>query len=88
MKRFSIILICFCLLIFTSCGNLNLGLGEFHFSHVHIFNPDGTDACLTIVSWRECDVGVEVRTEEYGAIWISEGCYILCEGECPICGGS
>ena len=83
MKKRVIICVILCIaLLLSSCGNLNIGLGKFTFRRVHII-PTGQ--CLELESWRECDVGIEVKTKEYGALWLSEGTYILCEDHCPIC---
>jgi hypothetical protein len=30
-------------------------------------------------------MGIEVQTKEYGALYFSEGTYILVENKCPIC---
>lgn len=74
------------MILFAACGNRSLGLGKFTFRKVHIFIHDGPDMCLTVEKWYESDTGIEVKTKEYGSLWLSEGTYMLCENECPICG--
>ena len=82
-----LILIAFTLsAVLGACGNHKIGFGNFTFRKVHIFTHDGRDRCLTIEKWYENNVGIEVRTKECGTLWLSEGTYMLCEDECPICG--
>lgn len=69
---------------FTGCTE-GLGPGKFNFKGVHIITSDG-DACLAITKWYESEVGIEVKTKDCGALWLSEGTYILYEDTCPICG--
>ena len=83
-KIIIIIVLVVCLFL-TACGNMTIGLGEVNFTRVHIFNISGEDQCLEVINWHECDIGVEVKTKEYGTLWLSEGTYILCEKDCPIC---
>lgn len=69
-----------------SLGNENWGLGNYSFTHVHV--SDGLDGyCATIKSWHDNDRGVELHTEEFGNVYLSEGTYALFEhGEnCPFC---
>ena len=59
---------------FSSCGNQSLGMGNYSFTHIH----------ATVKSWHDNEQGIEVDTEEYGAIYCSEGTYILFEDNtCP-----
>lgn len=90
MKRVISIILAIVMLVtmsvlFCSCGNRSIGPGKFTFSKIHIFNHDGDDCCLTVEKWYESEVGIEVKTKECGALWLSEGTYMLCEKECPIC---
>lgn len=85
-KRIAVLIIIFIMLVFAACGNHSLGVGKFTFRKIHIFVHDGPAMCLTVTKWYECDIGIEVRTKEYGSLWLSEGTYMLCENECPICG--
>jgi hypothetical protein len=41
------------------------------------------------VKWYESSTGIEVLTKEAGSMYLSEGTYILLEGDkgCPFCGG-
>ena len=69
---------------FSSCGNQSLGMGNYSFTHIHI--GDATGYCATVKSWQDNEQGIEVDTEEYGAIYCSEGTYILFEDNtCPYC---
>lgn len=63
----------------SACGNRGLGYGNFSFKHVHI--SDGvTGHCATVEKWYDSEGdGIEIKTTEYGAIWCSEGTYILYE---------
>lgn len=72
-------------IVLTSCGNMSIGLGNYSFKRVHIVTYNGNDVDLTIEKWYESGNGIEVYTREYGSIFLSEGCYILCEDRCPIC---
>ena len=68
---------------FRMC-NVSIGPGNFKFEKVHIdtYNYNG---CLTIEKWYEDETGIEVKTKEVGAIYLSEGTYFLIEKECPFC---
>ena len=65
----------------TSC-NMSCGLGNYNFNKVHCIT---TNECYTIISWHNNEMGIEVKTSEYGTLYFSEGTYILVEKECPIC---
>lgn len=95
MKKIIIIVIAIMLMIVipimlmigpTSFGNINIGFGSYTFRRVHIFTHTGQDKCVEIQSWHDDELGIEVHTKEYGALYLSEGTYMLCESECPICG--
>lgn len=73
-------------IILSSCGNMSFGLGNFDFERVHIFTHDGHDRCLAIKKWHDNETGIEIETKDFGALFLSEGTYMLCENECPICG--
>lgn len=82
----AIVMICSVLCVFSSCGNKNYWVGEYTFTKVHIFSESG-DKCIEIKSWKEADVGVEVKlAHDMGSLWLSEGTYMLVEKYCPICG--
>jgi hypothetical protein len=75
-----------CMVLMSGCGNHSLGPGNYTFKHIHL-----TDSvkghCATVESWRDDDVGIEVKTKEYGPMFLSEGSYILFSdgGKCPYC---
>lgn len=73
------------IIIFASCGNRGVGYGNFDFKHIHIKDGD-TGYCATVTKWYEGSTGIEVTTKEYGAIFCSEGTYVLFENnKCPFC---
>lgn len=84
-------IICFVLVmatifLMTSC-NQGIGLGNLSFKHIHFSNAV-SGRCATVEKWYESeDSGIEVKTKEYGAIWCSEGTYIMFESgaKCPYC---
>lgn len=67
--------------------NKSIGPGSYTFNGIIISVP-GNDKhiCLTVISWHDDDTGIEVKTEEVGPIFCSEGTYILFHDKCPICG--
>lgn len=85
MKKMILALILICGLMLTGC-NMSMGLGNFSYNHVHITdNIDGR--CATVEKWYDNESGIEVKTTEYGSLFLSEGTYILV-GEthkCPYC---
>jgi len=92
MKNKKIILITAALLLVTlalvslvSCGNMSMGFGNFTYKKIHIMNYDGTGVCATVEKWYDNETGVEVKTTEYGSMYLSEGTYILIEEKCPYC---
>ena len=82
-----LILVAACGLV--GCGNENWGPGNFTFKHVH-FNDGVTGVCADVKSWHDNELGCEVHTQEYGALYLSEGTYILVEdpSACPFCSKS
>ena len=72
-----------CATAFGSC-NYSVGPGKFTFRKVHIC-LEGVNRCIEIDKWHNDDVGIEVQSKQYGAIFFSEGTYILIENKCPIC---
>lgn len=84
--KFIAVTIIIFMILFAACGNHSIGFGNFTFTKVHIFIHDGPDMCLTLKKWYESDTGIEVLTKEYGSLWLSEGTYMLCQNDCPICG--
>lgn len=91
MKKFLIIamaLVLICLTL-TSCGNMSLGIGNYTFTHIHI--TDYTEGyCLEVEKWYDSEGGgIEVKTKNGGAFFVSEGSYILIsdKDDCPFCRG-
>ena len=77
------------LLSFTlcSCGNMNVwGIGNYNFRHIH-FTDMVEGKCATVIQWYDNSEGIEVQTQEYGSLFLSEGSYILIEdgSRCPDC---
>lgn len=75
----SIIMIC-CL---TSCGNRRYI--DFEFDTYRYVHCKLTNECYEVESWTNMDVGIKVKTKEYGVLYFSEGDYILVGSSCPIC---
>ena len=83
MKKIKTLILSLLVLVaLTGCGNMSLGLGNYTFTHVHNLH---TNECYEIVKWHDNEMGIEVKTKEYGTLYFSEGSYILVENECPIC---
>lgn len=80
LSKFFVIL--FCLLGLTSCGNVDIGFGNFSFNGIHVFfaNKD-----YELVSWRDTKLGVEVKLLDDNVLFLSEGTYMLYSNYCPIC---
>lgn len=79
---FSLVLI----VTLSACGNVGLGAGNYNFEKVHV-DTHNYHGCLTVEKWYENKngTGIEVKTKEVGAIYLSEGTYFLIEKECPFC---
>ena len=71
-------------LILASCGNYSMGFGNYTYTRIHI-DTYHFSGCYTVEKWYESDSGIEVKTEELGSIFASEGTYILVSDKCPIC---
>ena len=87
IKKINAIILALALLFLVSgCGNMSLGLGNFTFEKVHI-DTYHYSGCFSVEKWYENGSGIEVKTKEAGAMFLSEGTYILLEGdtECPLC---
>ena len=82
LKIFAVLFTCFGL---TSCGNMDIGFGNFNFTGAHIFN---TSTDYTVKQWNESKVGVEVKLEDDNVLFLSEGTYMLYSDHCPICSAS
>ena len=85
-KIFAIMLAIVMMLSLCACGNMSLGWGNFNFTHIH-FSDACESHCATITKWYDNERGIEVVTEEYGSMFLSEGSYILIESgdKCPYC---
>lgn len=84
-KIFAIVMIFALMLTMCSCGNMSLGVGNYDFQKVHI-DIHGDSKCVDIKKWYDSDgSGIEVYSEKYGAMFLSEGSYILIERDCPFC---
>lgn len=70
--------------IFTGCGNMSLGVGNFEFNKIHV-DTYHYNGCFTIDKWHDNENGIEVKTKEVGSIYLSEGMYILIKDDCPFC---
>lgn len=88
MKRI-IAIVLFIVMAFTlcSCGNMSLGLGNFTFTHIH-FTDYTSGHCAAIEKWYDNETGIEVKTKEFGSMYLSEGSYIMFidDTTCPYCG--
>lgn len=84
-KIIALVLCLICLVtVFTGCGNMSMGIGNYSYEHIHFFDrQDGY--CATIEKWYDCSTGIEVKTKEYGSIFLAEGTYMLFENTCPYC---
>lgn len=81
-----ILIIALVALLFAGC-NKSWGLGNYSFKKVHV-DTYHWSGCLTVKQWHDDASGIEVKTEEAGPIFLSEGTYILLDGDkpCPFCG--
>ena len=91
MRHFTSITIVFLvilLLVFTlvGCGNMGMGPGNYTFEHVH-FSDAVEGHCATVEKWYDNETGIEVKTKEHGAMYLSEGSYQLItnSNKCPYC---
>ena len=66
------------------CGNMSIGFGNFTFDKVHV-DTYHNNCCFTIEKWYDNKTGIEVKTKEAGSMYLSEGQYMLIEGDCPFC---
>ena len=84
-KIIAFLMICGLIITMSGCGNMSLGVGNYTFKKVHI-DSHNYSGCFTIEKWHNNSTGIEVKTEEAGAMYLSEGTYFLIEEECPFCG--
>ena len=87
MKKFIAIVMIMAMALCLCACNENWGFGNYSWKHVH-FSDAVSGHCATISSWHDNTTGIELRTIECGAIFLSEGSYILFESgsDCPFCG--
>ena len=84
MKTKFIALMCIIITMLAGC-NKAYGFGSYSFKKVHI-EMNGYSCCFDVKSWHDTEgTGIEVNVKDYGAMFLSEGTYILVEDECPIC---
>ena len=85
-KLFALIAVFALMLGVTGCGNMSMGMGSFTFRHVH-FSDAVEGHCATVEKWYDNSTGVEVKTTEYGPMYLSEGSYIMFNNKesCPYC---
>ena len=69
----------------TSCGNMSLGLGNYSYNKVHVFDTCGNYCDLEIDKWYDNETGIEVLLKDGNNLFLSEGTYILLKDECPLC---
>ena len=84
-KIISIFTVLVLVAMLCACGNMSLGLGSYTFKKVHVDTPNHS-GCFNIVNWHDNERGIEVKTEEAGSMYFSEGTYILISDRCPFCG--
>ena len=72
--------------VFSGC-NKSITPGSYEFKGVHVSDCSGNCRDLTVKSWHNNDIGIELNTEEAGPIFCSEGTYIIYRDKCPICSG-
>ena len=86
-KIICLIFVMIMLFSLCACGNESWSVGNYTYKHVHI--SDSVDGyCATVKSWHDNEMGIELHTEEFDDIYLSEGTYILFSdaNSCPYCG--
>lgn len=89
MKKVICVILVAILLCVSLCAcNMNVGIGNYSFKHVH-FAVGNEGHCADVISWCDNELGCEVKTEQHGSLYLSEGSYIMVESAdtCPYCGG-
>ena len=86
MKKFIIgILALILMLSLCGCGNMSLGMGSYEFNKVHV-DTYHYSGCLEVEAWYDNgSTGVEVKTKDYGNLFLAEGTYTMIEDDCPFC---
>ena len=82
MKKLLLLLTVALSTLTLSACNMDMGWGNYHFTKIH-YVP--TNECFAIISWHDNEMGVEVKTEDYGTLYFSEGTYVMIEDKCPFC---
>ena len=85
MGVFISIILAVCFLI-SGCGNMSMEADSYTFRHVH-FSDAVSGHCATIEKYDYYTTGVEVKTSEYGPVFLSEGSYAMFNdaSKCPYC---
>ena len=86
MKKIICFILVIVLLAMMAGCNMGIGVGKFEFNGIHCADFAGNVRDFTVIKWYDDSNGIEVKTEEAGSLFFSEGTYILYENECPICG--
>lgn len=87
MKKFILVIAVLVLALGLVSCNKSIGIGSYTFKHIH-FSDAVNGKCATVEKWYENETGIEVKTAEYGPMFLSEGTYILISNgnNCPYCG--
>ena len=83
-KIIAMIMVVLMILVFTGCGNMSMGIGNFTFRKIHV-DTHSYSGCFTVEKWYDSENGIEVKTKESGSMYLAEGMYVLIEDECPFC---
>lgn len=89
MKKIIVTICAIVVLVLGLCGcNAAVGVGNLSFKKVHV-DTYHYSGCFSVKKWHENDMGVEVKTTEAGSMFLSEGTYIMLDGDngCPFCDG-
>ena len=87
MKKIVMLIMLLALIVTVMCScNQGCGLGNLEFTHLH-YNTYHDSGCININKWYNNESGIEVHTTDGGAMFFSEGTYILVESkrDCPFC---
>ena len=83
-KIIVMIMVVLMILVFTGCGNMSMGVGNYTFEKIHV-DTHNYSGCFTVEKWYDNESGIEVKTKEAGSMYLAEGMYMLIEDECPFC---
>lgn len=87
MKKIILVVMLIIVVVALSACNED-PFGTYAFYKVHICDFAGHCKDLDIISWTDSETGIEVKSKEYGSLFLSEGTYILYSDKCPICSNS